>query len=249
MNKIIVDRNIISSNIDGVIVDKNIITFNKDGFYEIEYINSDNIEITFVINTSIELLESSFDNDLIVNNKYIVNEGSLSVIKFYNNKNVSENIDIDLCNNHSKIDYRFSNICRGKEDYIININHNCKDTISNINNKSIALDDSNVSFVINSNVGKEYSGSILDQNTRIVTMGECDTKISPNMFIDIDSVEARHGSVIGTFKDEQVFYLMSKGINYIDSLKLLIKGYLFSNIPVNGDIKKKIMDIIDEYWG
>ena len=101
MNKIIVDRNIISSNIDGVIVDKNIITFNKDRFYEIEYIDSEKIEITFIVNANIELLESSFDNDLIVNNKYIVNEGSLSVINFYNNKNVSENIDIDLCNIHS----------------------------------------------------------------------------------------------------------------------------------------------------
>ena len=55
-------------------------------------------------------------------------------------------------------------------------------------------------------------------------MGECDTKISPNMFIDLDDVIAKHGSAIGTFKDDQVFYLMSKGINYNDALKLLIKG-------------------------
>lgn len=79
-------------------------------------------------------------------------------------------------------------------------------------------------------------------------MGECDTKIEPNMFIDLDDVEARHGSVIGTFKDDQVFYLMSKGISYNDTLKLLIKGYLLSKIEVSVDVRIKMMDIIERYW-
>jgi len=249
MNKIIVNRNIISSNIDSVIINENTITFNKDGYYEIDYVGCENLDIRFIVNANIKLLESSFDEELIVNNNYVVNDGSLSVVKFYNNKKVSEKIDIDLCGFGSKIDYKFSNICRESENYLININHNARNTVSNINNKSIALNNSNLNFVINSNIGKEQCGSILNQNTRIVTMGECETKISPNMFIDLDDVEARHGSVIGTFKDEQIFYLMSKGISYNDSLKLLIKGYLFSNVDVDGDIKKKIMDIIDIYWG
>ena len=149
----------------------------------------------------------------------------------------------------SKIDYRFSNICTGVENYIININHNNKKTISNINNKSIAMDGSKLDFVINSIVKKEYNGSVLDQNTRIVTIGDSDSKISPNMFIDCDDIEARHGSVIGTFKDEMVFYLMSRGIEYNDCIKLLVKGYLFSNIDSMNEIREKMIDVIDMYWG
>ena len=68
------------------------------------------------------------------------------------------------------------------------------------------------------------------------------------MFIDLDDVIAKHGSVIGTFKEDQVFYLMSKGISYNDTVKLLIKGYLLSKIRVNVDIRMKIMNIIDRYW-
>ena len=79
-------------------------------------------------------------------------------------------------------------------------------------------------------------------------MGECDTKIQPNMFIEIDDVEARHGSVVGTFKNDQVFYLMSKGISYNNALKLLIKGYLLSKIEVSQDVRMRIMRIIDRYW-
>ena len=79
-------------------------------------------------------------------------------------------------------------------------------------------------------------------------MGECDTKIQPNMFIELDDVEARHGSVVGTFKNDQVFYLMSKGISYNNALKLLIKGYLLSKIEVSQDVRMRIMRIIDRYW-
>ena len=159
-----------------------------------------------------------------------------------------ENIDIDLCSVHSKIDYRFSNICSGVEKYTININHNNKNTISNINNKSIALNGSKLDFIINSIVKKEYDGSILDQNTRIVTIGDSESKISPNMFIDCEDIEARHGSVVGTFKEELVFYLMSRGIEYNEAIKLLVKGFLFSNIDVDNKMREKILSVIDLYW-
>ena len=237
MNKILVSKDNINNEI-----------ILNDGEYSLEYIETGNYNISFIINGNVKLIESSFDNDLDINNRYIVNDGSLNVIKFYNNKSVNEIINIDLCNINSKIDYCFSNICRGIEKYIININHKVKNTVSSINNKSVALVNSKIDFIINSNVYKECNGSILDQNTRIVTMGECDTSISPNMFIDLDDIDARHGSVIGTFKDDQVFYLMSKGISCNDTLKLLIKGYLLSKLDIDVDLRYKIIDIIDTYW-
>ena len=251
MNKILVSRDKIISNSDNILVVGNNIKLFNDGIYSLEYEDIDNIELCIEIDNcaKVVLFESSFLDSIIVNNKYIVNDGELRINKFYNNKNVSEKIDIDLCSMGSKIDYRFSNICTGVENYIININHNNKNTISNINNKSIAMDGSKLNFVINSIVKKEYNGSILDQNTRIVTIGDSDSKISPNMFIDCDDIEARHGSVVGTFKDELVFYLMSRGIEYNDCIKLLVKGFLFSNIDVDNKMRERILNVIDMYWG
>jgi hypothetical protein len=243
MNRILVSEN----GIEGINVVNNHIELN-DGEYSLEYLDSGNYEISFIINGNVKLIESSFDKEIDINNKYIINGGYLNIIKFYNNINVKETIDIDLCKDGSKVDYCFSNICRGVEKYIININHKFKNTISNINNKSVALLNSKIDYVINSNVGKDCVKSVLDQSTRIVTMGECDTSISPNMFIDLDDVEAKHGSVIGTFKDDQLFYLMSKGINYNDSIKLLIKGYLLDKLAIDVDLRFKIIDIIDTYW-
>lgn len=249
MNKILVSKDKIISNSDKVKIDGNVITLLNSDIYSIEYENISDISLCICVSNNVDavLFESSFLSDIKVNNKYIVDNASLYINKFYNNDSVLENIDIDLFNT-GKICYKFSNICKNKENYIININHNGIGTVSSINNKSIAMENSQIDFVINSVVEKEYEKSVLDQTTRIVTLGECDAKVSPNMFIDCDDIEARHGSVIGTFKDDMVFYLMSRGIEYNDAIKLLVKGYLFSNIDADSSLREKILNVIDMYW-
>lgn len=250
MNKIIVKNNIVSNYQDDTIkIEDNIIKIEKDSDYEIEYIDCDKVELIInIINSRVNIMESSFDNTLEINNIYNINNGGVKINKFYTNEGVKEKIVVNLNKEKDYIYYNFSSITKGIEEYIMDINHNAKNTLSNISNKLVALKNSKINFTINSNVYKECNGSILEQNTRIVTMDKCDTKIQPNMFIDLDDVEARHGSVIGTFKDDQIFYLMSKGISYNDTLKLLIKGYLLGNVMVNFDVRKKIIDIIDLYW-
>ena len=250
MNKIIVKNNIVNNYQDDTIkIEDNIIKIEKDSDYEIEYIDCDKVELIInIINSRVNIMESSFDNTLEIDNIYNINNGGVKINKFYTNEGVKEKIVVNLNKEKDYIYYNFSSITKGIEEYIMDINHNAKNTLSNISNKLVALKNSKINFTINSNVYKECNGSILEQNTRIVTMDKCDTKIQPNMFIDLDDVEARHGSVIGTFKDDQIFYLMSKGISYNDTLKLLIKGYLLGNVMVNFDVRKKIIDIIDMYW-
>lgn len=247
MNKILIGKKIISDS-NNVSINGNKISFLVDDSYEIEYTDSGKYNLTFVVDSNVSILEYSFDKNLEIDNKYIVNKGNLLITKFYNNYNVNEKIDIDLCSPEATVDYKFSNICRENENYEINVNHKANKTVSNIINKSVALKNSKLHFIINSNVLEKSIKSILNQTTRIVTMDECDTSISPNMFIPIDDVEAKHGSIIGTFKNDDIFYLMSKGISYNDTLKLLIKGYILSNMIINHEIRKRIMDIIDTYW-
>lgn len=247
MNKILIGRKI--EKCEKVIIKDNIISFTEDGEYIVEYTDTSDYNIIFKIDKNIKLIEYGIDVDITVNNEYIIDNGSLEIIKFYNNMSVKENIQIDLNNPGCMVCYKFANICRLNEDYTININHNASNTISNINNKSIALKNSHLNFVINSNVLSSSTGSKMNQNTRIVVMGECDTAISPNMFTPLDDIEAKHGSIIGSFKEDEIFYLMSKGINYYDTLKLLIKGYLFSNLDgIHEELKNKIIDMIDMYW-
>ncbi len=245
MNKILLAKNEITGKDVKILGNK--ITIDNDGEYVLEYTENGKYQIEFIINANVKLIEVSYDKKLDNHNKYFVN-GSLEIVKFYNNKSVLETIDIDLLRENAKVDYHFANICKEEERYTININHLSERTYSNIINRSIALKNSILNFIINSNVKKDAIKSVLDQNTRIVTMGVCDAQISPNMFIDLDDVSAKHGSVIGSFKDDQVFYLMSKGINYNDTLKLLIKGYIIGTLSIDFENRNKIIDIIDMYW-
>ena len=250
MNKILVSRDKIISESSSVLINGNIIKLIDSDVYLIEYNDIEDINLCICVDNRVDavLYESSFLEKINVNNRYNVMNGKLRVNKFYDTGYVNEKINIDLLNDGCEIDYRFSNICKNRESYIININHNSKNTVSSINNKSIAMDGSKIDFVINSIVKKEYEKSVLDQNTRIVTLGESEAKISPNMFIDCDDVEARHGSVIGTFKDDMIFYLMSRGIEYNDAIKLLVKGFLFSNVDADSSLREKILNVIDMYW-
>ena len=82
--------------------------------------------------------------------------------------------------------------CKNNENYQINIYHNDSKTISNIYNKSITISNSSCNYIINSYCYKKSIKSELNQDTKIITMGDNNSKICPNMYIDLDDVIARH---------------------------------------------------------
>ena len=41
---------------------------------------------------------------------------------------------------------------------------------------------------------------------------------------------------------------MTRGISYEDSLKLLIKGFIFSSISTNMEKRERILKIINDNW-
>ena len=64
------------------------------------------------------------------------------------------------------------------------------------------------------------------------------------MFINEDSVEARHGSVVGRLDEEEIFYLMSRGIELDEAINLIIKGFIFSNLNVDMEKRGRIFQVI-----
>jgi Fe-S cluster assembly scaffold protein SufB len=64
----------------------------------------------------------------------------------------------------------------------------------------------------------------------ILLVGKNSTAVSiPELEIDSNDVKVSHSSTIGQIDSEQLFYLMSRGITYSDSIKLIIKSFLSSN--------------------
>lgn len=251
MNKIIVENNKISSNHSNINIDKNHITFNKNGEYKLIIKNTTNLnlEITIKNDILIKLLILSIDNNLDSKINYTLEQNSNLIIqKFYYNKQINEQEQIYLNGKLSKISYNFSTIVNNKENYNIKIYHNNNQVISNIINKCIGNPNSKITFDIDSILDKGNIGCNMNQDTKIISMGDVDAKINPNMYIEEDEVEARHGSVIGKFDPENIFYLTSRGIPKKEAIKLLIKGFILSNLIVDEESQEEITNIINKNY-
>ena len=118
-----------------------------------------------------------------------------------------------------------------------NINHLAENTKSYQLIKSVLNDNSKGVYqgkiFVNSKAQKTdgYQLSkalLLNQNT------EFDAK--PELEIYADDVKCSHGSTSGNLDEDVIFYLMSRGLNYQQSKKLLINGFLL-------DVVEKITDL------
>lgn len=206
MNKIIVDKMELESK------DEIIINELKHRVYDIKK------GTKVLINVSEKTLDN-FEFNLEENSSLVIN-------KMYNEKDICEEINVNLNGFNSKVNYNFSTLTYNNQKYVININHNNKNTISNIINHGVVMNDSKLEFIVNATVKKGNNKSVLNQESKIIVMGENNSIIKPNLFVDEYDVEAIHAATIGKFSKDDIFYLMTKGINKEDAINLLINGFL-----------------------
>lgn len=251
MNKIKVVNNIVIPYDDNdVIISYNDITFNHSGNYTIEYIDSNDIKLNIRISNgvNIHLFEYSNNDDITFNNNYDI-FGNLIISKFYYNNNTKECVNIRLNSINASVKYNFSSVSNGFDNYTINIYHLYPNTSSDIFNRTIAKENSSNFFDINSYVENGILDTYLNQQTKIVTLGESNNRINPNMFIGEASTTGIHSSTIGTINEEDIFYLMSRGINYKRAINLIIKGMIISNINPDMEYRERILDILNDLGG
>ncbi len=248
MNKIVIDNNKLKENNIDIITNNNEFTLNIEGSNKLLFeINNSDISLIFNINKDVELnlmIKTSGNNK--INYKYDIDSNSTLNIYKINNGDIEENIITNLNGEKANINYNFKTICNNKETYDYYIYHNSKNTISNIKNNGIANNGSIV-YQVSSYVPKDITGCIVNQNNRIINLGNNKSEILPNLYIDCSDVEASHAALIDRFTFEEIFYLQSRGINYNDALKLLIKGFLLSDIS-DKDLIDYITEIFNSIW-
>ena len=171
----------------------------------------------------------------------------VNVFKFQNVNSIKEMIIAKLTGENSRIDYNFKTISHNKETYDYHIFHEAKNTISNIKNNGVCIKDGVIIYQVSSFVPKDITGCVVNQNNRIVNLTNNKCEIMPNLYIDSNDIEASHSALIGKFSDEEMFYIQSRGIDYNNALKLLISGFLTSDIS-DKKVLKEINKNIDKYW-
>lgn len=249
MNKIIIEnnklKNFTSNEVN--IIDNNIHLTGANNL-TIDYINTTkaNIKVNIKNHAHINIYEYSNNDNLDLKTTYNLEEGSnLTINKYYNNKKINEEVTINLNGKEATIKYNFSEVNTAGANHHIIINHNHTHTTSNIYTHILEKNTANINVTVDSVLPKQTPECYLNQETKIMNLGTGSCQIKPNMYIDEDDVEARHGSVIGTFSEDTIFYLMSRGVPREKALDLLIKGHILSPLDFAFDFKQKIIENIN----
>ena len=263
MNKIVVKDDIveikeISDSITVELIPKNIlldvntlkINIAEDSFLDIEYkhLNESKLNVEINIQENIRCDINEFRDGIKSKIKYHYNINSNSILnihKFYDIDTINEFVRIDLNGENATINYVFKTLSDNSQTYDLVIYHNNSKTFSNIINNGVNIDSGNLIFNVSSFVPNGNVKCDVVQKSRIInlTLNKC--QICPNLYIDEYDVNASHSAYIGNFKDEELFYLMSRGISAKDAEKLLIKGFLLNDMYF---MSEKISELIEKFW-
>jgi hypothetical protein len=103
--------------------------------------------------------------------------------------------------------------------------HNAQKTSSDITNFGVALQGGNINFETVGKIEKGKSKSICNQLSRGLILNEkAEITTQPILLIDEYDVQAHHGVTIGKLSDDELFYLMSRGLTKKQSEYLIVSS-------------------------
>jgi len=89
--------------------------------------------------------------------------------------------------------------------------------------------------------------STYEQNRNLVLTDGCIADSVPNLEIETGEIAgAGHSSTTGRFDDEQLFYLMSRGIPAAEAKRLVVEGFFVEIIRRIGvpELEKQLLDAV-----
>lgn len=181
------------------------------------------------------------------NIKYTNIEANKDVNNIYTNFYVDENINLEIntlslndnkvnnClnvyllkeNSHLILNNAIINNSSLIQTYNYNVYHWNKLSDSQLTNYAICKDNSILNINSNGIIAKGCSKSKIIQKSKGVIL-DLISAISANPLLQIDEfdVEANHGASIGAIDDEDLYYLMSRGLTKSQSEQLIVNGYM-----------------------
>ena len=137
-------------------------------------------------------------------------------------------------------------------DNTSNTHHAAEDTFGDILFKGALRDVSRLGFegIIKVDHGAQRTDSYLTMNTLFLSEGARANSI-PGLEILADDVKCSHGATVGTVQEQEVFYLMSRGISRNEAEKLIVGGFfepVIEEMPLES-VRQRLRDIIQHKVG
>ena len=130
------------------------------------------------------------------------------------------------------------------------VSHENEDTVSIMRNYGIAKGDVTLNINTNGIVKRGAKRSNVSQKSKGILL-DIGSKISANPWLQIDEFDclASHGAGIGAISEEELYYLMSRGLTRQESERIIIDGFvspIYKEIE-DEDIKEEIIKTVKKY--
>ena len=191
------------------------------------------------------------------NIKYFFNnidqeENSISEIFFLSSGSTFSKNEVN-CNLKGKFASAFVNgifSLNNKKHHEIksNINHLFENTKSYQLIKAVLGDESKAVYQGKIFVNSDAQKTDGYQLSKAILLNEnSEFNAKPELEIYADDVKCSHGSASGNLNEDSIFYIMSRGLNYEESKKLLINGFLLDVVEkiTDDEIKKFMKNILN----
>ena len=218
----------------GIILDNNPYYIEIDNEVKLDIAVTENISSKLVI-----IASSNYDINIKLNRNSSLIVNSL-------NKNNSVNVNISLLE-ESNINYNHSVLTNSDSINNFNILHKDSNSISNLNNNGININNGKLFFIINGKVPNKLNNITCNQKSKIINYSLGNSKIIPNLIIDSNDIIASHSAYIGKIDDDDIFYMTSRGINKTDIQKIIYKATLLGIMNLDEE-KDKFNKILNEWW-
>lgn len=160
--------------------------------------------------------------------------------------NSSSEVELNLVKEDVSVYYYYNNINYDDNKFRIKVNHLCSKTHSEIFNHGVNVFTNKLMYYVDGIVPKNSDKCICNQDNQIINMDNGKSTICPNLLIDNYDVDSNHAAYIGKFKDEVMFYMMSRGIKREVAYRLLLQGFLINSDSIEKDKIKLFLDEIEK---
>lgn len=228
MNKIVIDKeDYIELNNENVILDIKVdkLVINIKGqvlINEINILDKENINIEIRLNPDSSLIYNRFMiHNTINNNIKIIQDNNSNLIFNYS---LVANLECNL-------------------DILSELDGNSNKT--EINVKAVTLNKGKVIIKTSALVTEHIKDNDLLESIKVLLFNNEESVIIPDLLVSSNEVLVNHAATLSSVNEEELQYLMGKGLS-IDSAKNLIKnGFLISNLIINEELKSKIQGLLD----
>lgn len=201
-----------------------------------KYINS--AKITIKEDTIINAINLHNNMDL----KMLVKSGKNLVINMFDYAvNLNTHLEIEL-EDRSNLTINCTFIAEVKYELDIDTKLYGDNIETKVNIRGINEPEGIVRITMNGTVAGNTKGNVIEEYAHILNKSRLSNIIIPNLIINTNEVEANHGVTIGQISEDELFYMMSKGINRSTATKIIEEGFIKEGLDL--DVKEKIQNIL-----